>query len=100
MRMIMAKFHRKQRRGMAVPEWFCVLAALGIATYVFWGFIGEWSSSEIGSTANQMVNPADLTQRFKGNNGVGNGEDGAPPGLPPENDGSGTSPGDPGLAGS
>jgi hypothetical protein len=32
----------------------------------------------------------------KGNNGVGNGVDPLPPGNPPENDGVGTSPGDPG----
>lgn len=35
----------------------------------------------------------------KGNNGVGNGEDGAPPGEPPENDGEGTGPGNPGNKG-
>ncbi|MBI2898619.1 MAG: hypothetical protein HYY17_00370 [Planctomycetes bacterium] len=34
--------------------------------------------------------------RGKGNNGVGNGEDPQPPGDPPENDGEGTGPGDPG----
>ena len=32
----------------------------------------------------------------KGNNGVGNGLDGQPPGNPPINDGSGTGPGRPG----
>lgn len=32
----------------------------------------------------------------KGNNGIGNGEDGQPPGNPPINDGGGTSPGNPG----
>ena len=31
-----------------------------------------------------------------GNNGVGNGQDPAPPGAPPENDGTGTEPGKPG----
>ena len=35
----------------------------------------------------------------KGNNGVGNGEDGQPPGAPPVNDGEGTSPGNPGNKG-
>jgi hypothetical protein len=34
----------------------------------------------------------------KGNNGVGNGLDPQPPGNPPVNDGSGTSPGNPGNA--
>ena len=32
----------------------------------------------------------------KGNNGVGNGLDGQPPGNPPVNDGTGTGPGNPG----
>lgn len=32
----------------------------------------------------------------KGNNGVGNGIDGQPPGNPPINDGEGTGPGSPG----
>lgn len=35
----------------------------------------------------------------KGNNGVGNGLDPAPPGNPPLNDGPGTSPGNPGNKG-
>jgi hypothetical protein len=34
--------------------------------------------------------------RPKGNNGLGNGFDGQPPGNPPINDGPGTSPGNPG----
>jgi len=32
----------------------------------------------------------------RGNNGVGNGQDGQPPGNPPVNDGPGTGPGNPG----
>ena len=39
---------------------------------------------------------SNYTPRSKGNNGVGNGLDGQPPGNPPINDGPGTSPGDPG----
>ncbi len=35
-------------------------------------------------------------QRPRGNNGVGNGQDGQPPGNPPINDGPGTGPGNPG----
>ena len=35
----------------------------------------------------------------KGNNGVGNGEDPAPPGNPPLNDGPGSAPGQPGNRG-
>jgi hypothetical protein len=36
---------------------------------------------------------------WKGNNGVGNGQDPAPPGNPPVNDGPGTGPGQPGNRG-
>lgn len=37
--------------------------------------------------------------RRKGNNGIGNGQDPAPPGNPPINDGPGTAPGNPGNRG-
>ena len=40
--------------------------------------------------------PGDKKHKDHGNNGVGNGEDPAPPGNPPVNDGPGTGPGDPG----
>lgn len=49
-----------------------------------------------------LATPVNLVQRRErptsphGNNGVGNGEDPAPPGNPPTNDGPGTGPGDPG----
>ncbi len=39
---------------------------------------------------------SNYTPRLKGNNGVGNGLDGQPPGNPRINDGPGTSPGNPG----
>lgn len=37
--------------------------------------------------------------RLRGNNGLGNGQDGPPPGNPPVNDGPGTGPGNPGNKG-
>ncbi len=45
------------------------------------------------------MNSAAIAQSgaVKGNNGVGNGIDGQPPGNPPINDGPGTSPGNPGA---
>ena len=50
-----------------------------------------------------MLTASDHTQKkispTKGNNGVGNGLDPAPPGNPRENDGPGTSPGNPGNKG-
>ncbi len=49
-----------------------------------------------------LIDPGTLATanaQTNGNNGVGNGEDPAPPGAPPVNDGAGTSPGDPGNQG-
>jgi hypothetical protein len=46
--------------------------------------------------ATVVVKPQSVLSPTKGNNGVGNGEDGQPPGNPPVNDGQGTGPGNPG----
>src|SRR4029077_10392856 len=46
--------------------------------------------------ATVVVKPESVLSPTKGNNGVGNGEDGQPPGNPPINDGPGTGPGNPG----
>jgi hypothetical protein len=48
--------------------------------------------------ATSLSSPAIARSHYrpKGNNGVGNGMDGQPPGMPPINDGPGTSPGNPG----
>jgi len=43
--------------------------------------------------------PQQFSNQPKGNNGLGNGVDGQPPGNPPINDGPGTSPGNPGNQG-
>ena len=42
-----------------------------------------------------LSSPA-IARSVKGNNGVGNGEDPQPPGMPKINDGPGTGPGNPG----
>jgi len=57
------------------------------------------SNQNRGNTGNSPREVGDNPTRgntTRGNNGVGNGEDAAPPGNPPENDGAGTSPGNPG----
>jgi hypothetical protein len=46
--------------------------------------------------ATVIIKPDQFVSPTKGNNGVGNGEDPAPPGNPPPNDGPGTGPGNPG----
>jgi hypothetical protein len=50
-------------------------------------------------SATIVVKPESYVSPTKGNNGVGNGVDPQPPGNPPVNDGSGTSPGNPGNKG-
>lgn len=57
---------------------------------------GVW---DLGTPTPQSPSPAGTIDKTKGNNGVGNGVDPAPPGTPPVNDGVGTSPGDPGNKG-
>lgn len=49
------------------------------------------------SLASPAIAKSGRGSQSKGNNGVGNGIDPAPPGNPPLNDGPGTSPGNPGL---
>jgi FecR protein len=46
-----------------------------------------------------VVQPEQVVSPVRANNGVGNGQDPQPPGNPPINDGSGTSPGNPGNKG-
>lgn len=50
-------------------------------------------------TKPQVIIFAQNPSPWKGNNGVGNGQDPQPPGNPPVNDGPGTGPGDPGNKG-
>jgi len=115
--------HRR-RRGLAVPEWFCILGFIAIGLIWFVGKLGVATEDKLNTTASDLINPQSLAGRFsgnedggsesgsessnsgnsggsqsKGNNGVGNGIDGAPPGNPPENDGEGTGPGNPGNKG-
>ena len=59
------------------------------------GSHGKGSSGK-GSGGKGSHDRCDDTGRTKGNNGVGNGLDGQPPGNPRINDGPGTSPGNPG----
>jgi SdrD B-like domain len=59
------------------------------------GSHGKGSSGK-GSGGKGSHDRCDDTVRTKGNNGVGNGLDGQPPGNPRVNDGPGTSPGNPG----
>jgi hypothetical protein len=89
-----------------------VTMCLGVA-FVVTPFIGSQAGTSNGDNNTKtnaffgprgvMFRASDLTQNkvspTKGNNGVGNGEDPAPPGNPRVNDGPGTSPGNPGNRG-
>lgn len=88
------------RRGVATVEWFAILGVVTIA--VMWAVtsLGTATQQKLQITGQDIGNPATLPGRFvKGNNGLGNGIDGAPSENAPENDGSGT-PGSPGAQGS
>lgn len=99
-----------KRNGLSIPEWFCILGLLGIAVYFGVGAIGNTTQSQfdtrlngddglLGRQAAAGGGTAATAKSPKGNNGLGNGIDPAPPGNPPENDGAGTSPGNPGNKG-
>ena len=97
------------RYGLALPEWCCVLGVLTLAIFAAVKWAEAPVQGEINSAAEGIGDPTKLldSPRFdknkqkqskpNGNNGLGNGEDGQPPGNPPINDGPGTGPGNPGA---
>jgi hypothetical protein len=104
---------RSRRRGLAIPEHFVVLGLLAITIVWFVGGTGRSTAAKMdgdlngptgiigrqATAATGSAATAESVSKPKGNNGVGNGEDGQPPGDPPINDGEGTSPGNPGNQG-
>jgi len=110
----------KRRYGVCTIETVCVGVFIVIGLTVSIGTLGSFTSKKLESNAKEITNRENLMKRFcgkpsqtvtedeegyvksnrrKGNNGVGNGEDPQPPGNPPINDGPGTSPGNPGNRG-
>ena len=109
------------RRGVAIPEWACILGLLGLCMVGLFFSFGHTVRDHTDNTADGVADPSQLVNgpmlngpdgdspqpkappraqpRPKGNNGVGNGEDPQPPGNPPINDGPGTGPGNPGNKG-
>jgi len=105
---------RYNRRGLALPEWFCLVGLLMAGVFVFWNMFGDPVQEQMNSTGAGVADPSQLLNYIgspgggeqkghkggpQGNNGVGNGEDPQPPGNPPINDGPGTGPGNPGCKG-
>jgi hypothetical protein len=92
-----------KRMGLATPEWFCILGGLGLAVLIGAKAVGFVTSLKYGDTDEMLQRQVDAgassSNTTHGNNGVGNGIDPAPPGSPPENDGVGTEPGNPGNRG-
>ena len=110
----------KRRHGVGTVETVCVAVFIVIGLLLSIGTLGSFTSKKLESDAKEITNRESLMKRFcgkpslpvteeeegyvksnrrKGNNGVGNGEDPQPPGDPPINDGPGTSPGNPGNRG-
>jgi Flp pilus assembly pilin Flp len=110
-----------RRRGAGILEYTLLIAfftGLVIATL---GFFGQTTANTLDNVASNIAAADSQAQSGDedsgeiaedeghgggvgasgdhGNNGVGNGEDGAPPGNAPENDGAGTGPGNPGARG-
>jgi hypothetical protein len=86
---------------LGVVEMVAVIGLLTVA--ILWAVtsLGGSARQSLTTTGQDIGSPASLVGQFKpkGNNGVGNGIDGAPPGNAPENDGAGTGPGNPGAKG-
>ena len=108
-------YNRRNRRGLAIPEWCCILGFVALVLFAVGGSLGDFLQTDLDATADGLANPDELLShpmfrdrsgdqdegqsKPKGNNGVGNGEDPQPPGNPPINDGPGTGPGNPGNRG-
>ncbi len=58
------KSRNLRRRGLGTVEWICVAAALLIATVVLITTMGQQVDSKLNDTAQDVANPAALTQRF------------------------------------
>lgn len=98
------------RRGLAVPEWVAILSVLGMVIVLTIGFAGNSTATKmdadlngaggiLGRQSQAATGSAAVgnTSKPKGNNGLGNGIDGAPSENAPVNDGEGTAPGSPGV---
>ena len=90
--------HQGNRRGLAAVEWAVIAGGISIAGILAITSLGSATRQKLTTTGQDIGNPANLPAKFvKGNNGLGNGIDGAPSGKAPENDGEGTGPGNPGA---
>jgi hypothetical protein len=78
-------FDKRQRRGMAIPEWAAVVGGVGAVIVFAVSQLGGAANTELQKTSEDMLNPAELAKRYHGNNGFGNGgSDGSPNGFQDE----------------
>ncbi len=72
------------RLGLAIPEWFAVVGGLGVIIIFAVMQMGDAAKTELNATSNTLLDPSQMSNRFKpkGNNGFGNGgDDGTPNGF-------------------
>jgi len=59
----------KRRRGLAVPEWCCILGLIGIGLIWSVGRLGVATQEKLNTTASDVVNPQNPVGRFSGDSG-------------------------------
>jgi hypothetical protein len=88
-------FSRRLRRGLAAPEWACVVAGIVVTGFVMWSWVGEWTNEGMQTTASGVGNPASLAGQFGApvaGNSAGGASDAAAESAPPgDSSGSGSS---------
>jgi hypothetical protein len=112
----MAQSHRSlhQRRGMSTVEWVCILGFGTIVLLASVSSLGGFARQGLDANAKQWGDPSQSVSagssssssanggsksQSQANNGLGNGSDDGTPGNSSDNDGAGTSPGNPGNKG-
>jgi hypothetical protein len=74
---------RKQaRHGLGIPEFLAVVGGVAVIIILAVSQVGGAAKNELQKTSEDMLNPATLANKYKGNNGFGNGGgDGSPNGF-------------------
>ncbi len=55
---------RSRRRGMGTVEWIVVAGAVLLACVLLVALMGRRVNTQLGNTAQEVADPASLTQRF------------------------------------
>ncbi len=58
---------RRARKGMGTTEWVLIAAAIALTIILSVTAVGTRVDAELGTTAQDVADPAQLTPRFKGN---------------------------------